>query len=131
MATIGRACGRAARQPIHVSISHARTYTRRNLLLCTSLRFPEARAPRLPVFQACRLVSAEATARDLSQRGVDEALQDYDEEPAAEARDKQHQRPWMREGADHAPVRRQRSAGAMTKGCNNLPAPAQPKTDIP
>ena len=56
--------------------------------------------------------SASSTAEQLSQQSVDEELSDY----AAEQKEKQHQRPWHREGVDHSPVRKQRSAGAMTKG---------------
>ena len=69
-----------------------------------------------PVFQPYRPVSAEATARELSQQSVDELAEDVDDNQVEEAKEKQHKRPWMREGVDHAPVRRQRSAGAMTKG---------------
>jgi hypothetical protein len=34
----------------------------------------------------------------------------------AEDQEKQQRAPWHRQGVDVAPVRRQRSAGAMTKG---------------
>ena len=78
---------------------------------------PAKQAPRATyVLQARRGVSAEATARELSQQSVDELAEGVDEDNVAQAKDKQHKRPWMREGVDHAPVRRQRSAGAMTKG---------------
>ena len=67
--------------------------------------------------QQSRAASAETTAKELSQQSVDE-LEDgvAEDDSITQAKEKQHQRPWMREGADHSPVRRQRSAGAMTKG---------------
>lgn len=62
-----------------------------------------------------RFVSHEQTAKDLNQRGVDEALSDFDTAIGQE-KEKQIRTPWHRQGADTPPVRRQRSAGAMTKG---------------
>jgi hypothetical protein len=62
-----------------------------------------------------RFISHEQTARDLNQQGVDEALSDFDN-AVEEEKDKQTRAPWHRQGADTPPVRRQRSAGAMTKG---------------
>ena len=62
-----------------------------------------------------RWTSAEAKARDLSQQSIDEELSEYDQQ-VSEEKGKQAERPWHREGADQPPVRRQRSAGAMTKG---------------
>ena len=62
-----------------------------------------------------RWISAEAKAQDLSQQSVDEELSEYDQQ-ISEEKGKQAERPWHREGADQPPVRRQRSAGAMTKG---------------
>jgi hypothetical protein len=69
-----------------------------------------------PTCHAYRYVSAEATARELSQQSVDEHLQDHTQDDIEELKQKQHERPWHHEGVDTAPVRRQRSAGAMTKG---------------
>ncbi len=91
----------------------------RTLAICTcqAAQRPATSTPQISyIFQGYRAVSAEATARELSQQSVDELAEDVDEDNVAEAKDKQHKRPWMREGVDHAPVRRQRSAGAMTKG---------------
>lgn len=65
--------------------------------------------------QQRRWISAEAKARDLSQKSIDEELSEYDQQ-VSEEKGKQAERPWHREGADQPPVRRQRSAGAMTKG---------------
>ncbi len=62
-----------------------------------------------------RSVSYEQKAKDLNQQGVDEALSEFDT-AVAEDQEKQQRAPWHREGVDVAPVRRQRSAGAMTKG---------------
>lgn len=62
-----------------------------------------------------RFVSHEQTAKDLNQQGVDEALSDFDH-AVGEEKEKQTRAPWHRQGADTPPVRRQRSAGAMTKG---------------
>ena len=114
-----------------------------SLAVCTlrSAERPAARAARKShVLQTYRAASAEATARELSQQSVDElAEEDVGEEQVEEAKEKQHQRPWMREGVDHAPVRRQRSAGAMTKGndsihrCSQAQAHRDPRkaTDYP
>ncbi|KEF53712.1 uncharacterized protein A1O9_10113 [Exophiala aquamarina CBS 119918] len=62
-----------------------------------------------------RFASHEQTAKELNQRGVDEALSDFDT-AVGEQKEKQVRTPWHRQGADTPPVRRQRSAGAMTKG---------------
>jgi hypothetical protein len=62
-----------------------------------------------------RFISHEQAAKDLNQRGVDEALSDFDTAVGQE-KEKQIRAPWHRQGADLPPVRRQRSAGAMTKG---------------
>ncbi|KIW11532.1 hypothetical protein PV08_10833 [Exophiala spinifera] len=63
-----------------------------------------------------RCISGEQTARDLNQQGIDEALSEFDSTVAEEGKDKQLRAPWHRQGAQEPPVRRQRSAGAMTKG---------------
>jgi hypothetical protein len=52
----------------------------------------------------------------LNQQGIDEALADFDTAIAEEGKDKQQRAPWHRQGAQEPPVKRQRSAGAMTKG---------------
>lgn len=77
---------------------------------------------------------AEKSAKELSSQGLDghdhnadkrtgqidgNEEVEYDgqlEEKLGEAEEKQARTPWHREGADQAPVRRMRSAGAMTKG---------------
>lgn len=113
MQAVRRVCIRL-RLPTLTSEAHIRTLT--NSPIHTAER-PAKQAPRATyVLQARRGVSAEATARELSQQSVDELAEGVDEDNVAQAKDKQHKRPWMREGVDHAPVRRQRSAGAMTKG---------------
>ena len=68
-----------------------------------------------------REVSYEQKAKDLNQQGVDEALSEFDT-AVAEDKEKQQRAPWHREGVDEAPVRKQRSAGAMTKGIPRLEA---------
>ncbi|EXJ60111.1 hypothetical protein A1O7_04263 [Cladophialophora yegresii CBS 114405] len=67
------------------------------------------------VIHASRSVSYEQRAKDLNQQGVDEALSEFDT-AVADDQEKQQRAPWHRQGVDVAPVRRQRSAGAMTKG---------------
>jgi hypothetical protein len=67
------------------------------------------------VTQSLRNVSYEQKAKDLNQQGVDEALSEFDT-AVAEDKEKQHRAPWHRQGVEEPPVRRQRSAGAMTKG---------------
>lgn len=62
-----------------------------------------------------RFASYEQKAKALNQEGVDQQLNDYDA-GIAEEKEKQKRAPWHREGSDEPPVRRQRSAGAMTKG---------------
>ncbi len=62
-----------------------------------------------------RSISNEQKAKDLNQQGVDEALSSFDS-GVAEEKEKQVRTPWHREGVDEPPVRKQRSAGAMTKG---------------
>ncbi|KAH0845607.1 hypothetical protein AYO21_05532 [Fonsecaea monophora] len=63
----------------------------------------------------CRSVSHEQKAKDLNQQGVDDALAEFDNALANDG-EKQQRTPWHRQGAEEPPVRRQRSAGAMTKG---------------
>ena len=70
------------------------------------------------ISQSPRNASYEQKAKDLNQQGVDEALSEFDT-AVAEDQEKQHRAPWHRQGAEEPPVRRQRSAGAMTKGTSN------------
>ena len=56
-----------------------------------------------------------ASARALNQKGIDEQVAAFDD-AIEEEREKQVRAPWHREGTDQPPVKRQRSAGAMTKG---------------
>ncbi|KAK5265551.1 hypothetical protein LTR99_008687 [Exophiala xenobiotica] len=63
-----------------------------------------------------RGISGEQKAKNLNQQGIDEALADFDTAIAEEGKDKQQRAPWHRQGAQEPPVKRQRSAGAMTKG---------------
>lgn len=62
-----------------------------------------------------RFSSSVETAKSLNQAGIDEQLHEYDAS-IAEEQEKQRKAPWHREGSQDPPVRRQRSAGAMTKG---------------
>jgi hypothetical protein len=88
-------------------------------LIHGGLAFPALRhgtsPPSCSRFPNPRHLSGEETARELSQQAVDEEMSDYNGQVAKE-KEAQQRRPWHREGVDHAPVRRQRSAGAMTKG---------------
>jgi calcium uniporter protein, mitochondrial len=59
--------------------------------------------------------SADARARDLHEKATADEMAEYDSE-LEHHKERQQYRPWHREGADQPPVRRQRSAGAMTKG---------------
>jgi hypothetical protein len=65
--------------------------------------------------QQSRRITYAQKAKDLNQQGIDDQLSDYDT-AIADEKEKQTKTPWHREGADTPPVRRQRSAGAMTKG---------------
>ena len=65
--------------------------------------------------QQVRHVTSAQKARDLNQQGIDDQVSAFDEALKQET-DKQHRTPWHREGAQEPPVRRQRSASAMTKG---------------
>ena len=74
-----------------------------------------------------RSVSHEQTARDLNQQGVDEALSEFDS-AVVEDSEKQRRAPWHRQGVEEPPVRKQRSAGAMTKGKAPSPICLQGRT---
>jgi calcium uniporter protein, mitochondrial len=65
--------------------------------------------------QQSRSITYAQKAKDLNQQGIDDQLSDYDT-AIADEKEKRIKAPWHREGADTPPVRRQRSAGAMTKG---------------
>jgi hypothetical protein len=71
--------------------------------------------PKTVYRQHVRFVSSAQKARDLNQQGIDDQESSLDN-ALSEEREKQARTPWHREGADKPPVRRQRSAGAMTKG---------------
>lgn len=72
--------------------------------------------PLLSKSQPClRQVSSAQKARDLNQKGIDQEMSAFDA-AIADDKSKQLRAPWHREGADIPPVKRQRSAGAMTKG---------------
>ncbi|MCJ1313371.1 hypothetical protein MMC25_007049 [Agyrium rufum] len=61
--------------------------------------------------------SATEKAKALNQKGLDDQEQELDYDKAiANDREKQIRTPWHREGSDKPPVRRQFSAGAMTRG---------------
>lgn len=62
-----------------------------------------------------RSITYAQKAKDLNQQGIDAQMSEYDT-AIADEKEKQTRAPWHREGADTPPVRRQRSAGAMTKG---------------
>lgn len=64
-----------------------------------------------------RFKSYEQKAKALNQEGISEELHDYDV-AIGEEQEKQRKAPWHREGSQDPPVRKQRTAGAMTKGKN-------------
>lgn len=72
-------------------------------------------APRTYAETQWRSASFAQKATDLNQKGIDQELNEYDQN-VAEEKEKQRKAPWHREGAQDPPVRRQRDAGAMTKG---------------
>jgi hypothetical protein len=76
---------------------------------------PLCPGPKTVYSQPMRYVSSAQKARELNQQGIDEQESSLDH-ALSEEREKQARTPWHREGADEPPVRRQRSAGAMTKG---------------
>jgi hypothetical protein len=81
----------------------------------SSKSLPHWSSLRIVYPQPVRYVSSAQKARDLNQQGIDEQESSLDS-ALSEEREKQARTPWHREGADEPPVRRQRSAGAMTKG---------------
>jgi hypothetical protein len=62
----------------------------------------------------------EETAKSLNQKGLDAQESEFNDAAIAEAKEKQTRTPWHREGSNLPPVRRLRSAGAMTKGTRQL-----------
>ena len=66
-----------------------------------------------------RYTSSEAKARSLHEKATADEMEEYNSE-VEHYKQRQQERPWHREGVDSPPVRRQRSAGAMTKG-SSLP----------
>jgi hypothetical protein len=79
------------------------------------LRIKEGRLRSSSLQVFARHITHEQRAKELNQKGVDDALEDFDEAVAKDT-EKQQKAPWHRQGVDEPPVRRQRSAGAMTKG---------------
>ena len=73
--------------------------------------------PSIPcrVPQDRRHITSEARARSLHEKANADELSEPDAE-VEHHKKRQQERPWHREGVDQPPVRRQRSAGAMTKG---------------
>lgn len=60
-----------------------------------------------------------AKAKELNQKGQEEQEKGFDnqlDDAIGEQRELQARTPWHREGSDRPPVKRNRSAGAMTKG---------------
>ena len=63
-----------------------------------------------------RCQSTETKQKDAQGRDRTDELSDHDKRILAAQHEKQREAPWHREGVDESPVRKQRSAGAMTKG---------------
>jgi calcium uniporter protein, mitochondrial len=78
-------------------------------------RTPESSIRQLSQNLLCRTITSEARAKDLHDKATADELSDLND-VVDHQKDRQRERPWHREGADEPPVRRQRSAGAMTKG---------------
>jgi hypothetical protein len=94
--------------PLRISTFHLKPFS-------SSKPHPLWSGPKTVYSQPMRHVSSAQKARDLNQQGIDEQESGLDHD-LSEEREKQARTPWHREGADEPPVRRQRSAGAMTKG---------------
>ena len=75
-----------------------------------------------------RNISSTQKAIDLNQKGVDEALADFDDN-IVESQEKQNKAPWHREGVDRPPVDKQRSSSAMTMGVYTMTSNLIPMTD--
>lgn len=75
-----------------------------------------------------RNISSTQKAIDLNQKGVDEALADFDDN-IVESQEKQNKAPWHREGVDRPPVDKQRSSSAMTMGVFSMISKLIPMTD--
>lgn len=58
----------------------------------------------------------KAEAKELNKKGQEKQEKKTLDDTIGEARELQARTPWHREGSDQPPVRRNRSAGAMTKG---------------
>ena len=104
-------------------------------LLCTGLRLatkPVSVPVRTPAIafivdngirqnrntiQRARTITSEARAHSLHEKANADEISDITVEHHKE---RQKERPWHREGVDEAPVARNRSAGAMTKGKRDL-----------
>lgn len=70
-------------------------------------------------FRACRSEDSSAKAKALNQKSLDEhenSVKSQIDDKVGQAEEKQLRTPWHREGSDKPPVRRFRSASAMTKG---------------
>ena len=69
----------------------------------------------VPQRESGSISSYSQPAAELNHDVGNEEIEHYDR-LVAESKDKQIRTPWHRDGSDEAPVKRQRSAGAMTKG---------------
>lgn len=96
--------------------TRVRPYHQLRLTAQLPKRVPAIR-PNVSCFRRGQLrwASYEEKAKALNQEGIDQQLNDYDSKISQE-KEKQKRAPWHREGSEEPPVRRQRSAGAMTKG---------------
>jgi len=74
-----------------------------------------------------------ARAKALHQKSADEHEDEFNSQidnAIGEAKELQARTPWHREGSDLPPVKRNRSAGAMTKGRSPSPWPQTPFTAL-
>ena len=113
-------CSRVGKQQFSCLTRHTRYFPPFILTAPTKLfGRPPPSLHKLPrwsyISQPVRHVTSAEKARDLNQQGIDDQVSAFDEALKQE-KDNQHRTPWHREGAQEPPVRRQRSASAMTKG---------------
>ncbi|TVY51464.1 Calcium uniporter protein 6, mitochondrial [Lachnellula cervina] len=117
-----RAATRLLPKAASVSLSTSQS---QNPITCWRTVLTTQPAPRQcrDFFSATRIVRQKedygAKAKELNQKGQEEQEKGFDnqlDDAIGEQRELQARTPWHREGSDRPPVKRNRSAGAMTKG---------------
>lgn len=98
------------------------TFRSRPQCLSSTSATPTVRTFHVSV--AGRKENYASQAKELNQKGLDDQEADYSnqlDDQIGKAKELQARTPWHREGSDKPPVKRMRSAGAMTKGCDIHP----------